>query len=647
MALSHVNLTPQFVQAVRDAVDIVAVAEDYTSLSGKGKRAKGLCPLHKEKTPSFSVDPDQNLFYCFGCGRGGDAIKLHMELTGDDFPAAMESLARRFGVPLPKRSAGGRDDRERDLTGVLERASEYFAAQLADHDSPRRYLEERGIEEELASRYGLGYAPPGWDNLLTALGSEVPRSDLEKAGLVARSSRQPDRYYDRFRERLMFPIHTASGRLVGFGGRTLGDDDAKYINTPETASFQKSRLLYGLDRARRAIREHGVAVLLEGYFDVLGTVAAGVEHAVATMGTSLTAEQAGLLGRYADEVVLCYDGDAAGDEAARRALPLLLAEDLAVRRAELPSDSDPDELRLREGDDAVRRLVERSPDMIERELERLVPPTGASLGPRRRAELASAVAELLEPIPDPILRYAHGRRAAERLGIPFELLAPKLGARRATQGTGKDVEEETDVSHERAPGVDLERAALRALLELLDEAFEGSGRRGEALEELELVEPEVFWDRDCRALYAAVRELLEDGRDPSVETLRAGLDPSSPTVDLLARLLLEESPEQESEPPAPSLRRDRDPHERMHAAFEWLRRRWLDKRLRDLSRDIDVAQREGDDSRLDRLVERKLELSRQLHSSTETAVPDAAVRTARPTPSTGAVAATHEDQSSR
>src|SRR5262245_9453357 len=308
MALGNIHLTPQLVQAVRDAADVLAVASEHTRLQKAGRRFQGLCPLHKEKTPSFSVDPGPGLFYCFGCGQGGDAIKLHMLLSGDDFPSAIESLARRYGIPLPAapERRGGRD--ERDLGGAPTAAQAFFVRQLERSTFASDYLARRGIPPELAARFGLGYAPDAWRTLLDGLRSKVGVGDLEAAGLIVQPEKKDGSPYDRFRHRLMFPVRNAAGRLVGFGGRTLGDDKAKYVNTAETERFHKGTLLYGLDQAKRAIRDDGRAILVEGYFDVLGVVACGVEGAVAGMGTALTPEQAKLLARYAETVVIAYDG---------------------------------------------------------------------------------------------------------------------------------------------------------------------------------------------------------------------------------------------------------------------------------------------------------------------------------------------------
>src|SRR6185295_3252139 len=304
-------------------------------------------------------------------------------------------------------------------------AAEYFSDQLRQSSFARDYLERRRISKELIEKFGLGYAPDGYRNLLPALHPRIPQADLEAAGLVARSEQRGD-LYDRFRHRLMFPIHNQSGRLVGFGGRTLGDDKAKYVNTNETDRFHKGFLLYGLHLAKREIRESGRAVLCEGYFDVIGAVACGIEGAVAGMGTALTPEQAKLLSRYAEEVVVAYDGAEAGENAFRRALPLLLGDGLGVRRARFPGRHDPDSLRLEEGEEAVRSAVERAEDAVVAELERAIP-AGAARDPRLQAKAAAAVAELLRPIPDSILRFSYSRLAADRLGIPAEMLARRVG----------------------------------------------------------------------------------------------------------------------------------------------------------------------------------------------------------------------------
>lgn len=585
MAFGNIHLTPQLVQAVRDAVEIDQIAGEHTRLTKRGKRMVGLCPLHKEKTPSFSVEPVQGLFYCFGCGRGGDAIELHMQLTGDDFPAAIASLAERYGIPLPSRSAAGkRADRELErVETALDRAAEWFRAELERSQPTRRYLEERRISAELVETFGLGYAPDGWENLLGALNPDVALDDLVDAGLVGRSQKS-GKPYDRFRNRLMFPIRNAAGRLVGFGGRTLGDDDAKYINTAETDRFHKGKLLYGLDRAKRGIRDRGRALLVEGYFDVIGPAAAGIDWAVASMGTSLTPEQAKLLARYADEVVVGYDGDEAGERAFRRALPLLLEEGLAVFRLELGEEHDPDSYRLEEGEAALAEAIEAAPDAVEREIDRAIP-HDVHRQPRARATAAKAVVELLEPIPDGILRYSYGRQAAGRLGVPVELLWRRLGVdREAIKGpSGESVEPRT------AAG--LEERLLQLLLDAEVEAPPPE----------ELPPPEALLKPACRNIYGVFLDLYRrrSGERPDARSVRDGLGNERGAVDQLARILLESSVAADER--------------ELSEAVVRIRRRWQQQRLRELSAELDRAEREGDEKRLERLLEEKTALSAELH----------------------------------
>lgn len=591
MALGHVHLTPQLVQAVRDAVDVVDIASEHTRLKQAGRRWSGLCPLHKEKTPSFSVDPAQGLFYCFGCGAGGDGIKLHMLTSGDDFPAAIESLARRYGIPLPSRSERRGDRRdEPDLEAALDAAAEFFAAQLERSESARAYLARRQVPPELIREFGLGFAPDGWQNLVHALRGRVPAADLEAAGLVARSERRPGEHYDRFRNRLVFPIRGASGRILGFGGRTLGDDPAKYVNTSETESFHKGTILFGLDLAKRAIREGGRALLVEGYFDVLGAIASGVRWTVAGMGTALTPEQARLLARYAAEVVVGYDADAAGEQAYRRALPLLLGEGLEVRRARFGDGEDPDSLRLKAGGEAVQQAVEQAGDAVLGELDRLIPP-GVERRPQEQAAAAAAVAELLRPVPDSIVRFGYGRLASERLGVPPELLWKRLqGGGRAEGGAGRLVV---------GQGPRLVRSLEEQTLERLLSGGEPVPAVGD------LPPEEAFLDSACRNIFRAFCTLYGRGRGeaPAARAVLDELAGDDEAVDRMAQLLLEGA----AAASGPSLAESLDK----------LRRRWRQQRLRQLARDIGEAQRAGDRLRLERLLNEKTSLSRSLHRGSD------------------------------
>jgi DNA primase len=585
MSLGNVHITPQLVQAVRDAVDVVAIASEHTRLRKAGRRYQGLCPLHKEKTPSFSVDPVAGLFYCFGCGAGGDAIKLHMLATGDDFPAAIEALAGRYGIPLPSREtrAGGRT--ERDLEGALQAASEFFRDQLRKSAFAREYLEKRKIPPELIERFGLGYAPDGWRNLIPALQARVPLADLEAAGLAARSDKGGEPY-DRFRNRLIFPIHNPSGRLVGFGGRTLGDDQAKYVNTNETDRFHKGLLLYGLHHAKKEIRESGRAVLCEGYFDVIGSVACGLEASIAGMGTALTPEQAKQLSRYAEEVVVAYDGDNAGENAFRRALPLLLAEGLGVRRARFPGNHDPDSLRTEAGAEAVEAAVRDAEDAVVSEIERLVPPE-AGREPRLQAKAATAVTELLRPIPDPILRFSYARIAAERLAVPVDMLTRRVG--------GAAAQADRAAPSPRSPAKNdglswnIEKLALALLLEAT-----------EPVPPVEDLPPaEAFLDPECRNIYQTWCALYAGGAGspPDARAVLSEIGSEGGTVDQMAGILIE--------------RNITSGRLGLLESLEKLEDRWRKQRSRELAGKIREAELRKDSVRLQSLLEEKSRLSQR------------------------------------
>jgi DNA primase len=613
MPLGNVNITPQLVQAVRDAVDIVAIASDHTRLRKAGRQYQGLCPLHKEKTPSFSVDPVRGLFYCFGCGVGGDAIKLHMLASGDDFPAAIETLAQRYGIPLPTRAVRPGAPPERDLEGALTAAARFFAEQLRRSPVATSYLERRRVPADLVERFGLGYAPESWEALTQALTPRVPFADLEAAGLAGRSER--GKPYDRFRHRLMFPIQNASGRLVGFGGRTLGDDKAKYINTAETDRFHKGHLLYGLFQARQEIREGRRAFLVEGYFDVIGTVACGRAAAVAGMGTALTQEQARLLARYADEVVVAYDGDPAGEAAFERALPILLAEGLGVRRARFGDGHDPDSLRLAGGEAAVAAALDAAEDAVVLQLRRIIP--GPMASARLRASQAAGIAALLQPVREPLMRHDYIRRAAEMLGVSEKEFSSRFKELQSWRGVspgsaqGGHRPSAGDASPSFADASPPDPAAgsaarreggprvVRSVEEQVLASLLAAGPEG-LPPAAELPPAEVFLDPACRNIYRTYCTLYARAgpSPPDAREVLAAVGAQDPAVDRMAQILLEEPFD-----PAKS---------GLLESLDKLVRRWRQQRLRELQSALAEAQRRGDHALLASLVEEKTRLSRSL-----------------------------------
>ena len=508
-----------------------------------------------------------------------------MLTSGDDFPAAIESLARRYGIPLPTKSpaAARRQRREQGLGEVLEAAEEFFRANLGKYEKPRRYLERRRISNELIDSFRIGYAPAEWRALKDSLTGRFGVEALEKAGLLSRSPRRPEDPFDRFRDRLMFPIRTTSGQLVGFGGRTLGDDKAKYINTAETSRFQKGRILYGLERAKRALRESRTAILVEGYFDVLGVAAAGLEGAVASMGTALTAEQCKLMARFSDQVVVAYDADDAGEKAFRRALPVLLSAGLAVLRPALPRGLDPDAVRLEEGPERLAQLIDEAADAVTREIRRLAPLATRS-DPRIQARAARSVVELLRAIPDSVLRYGYAKQAADRLGLPVNLLLERL------KKTGHKAPRERERRRD-SPVRSIEERVLEMLL---------AGRQQLAVDELP--PPATFLDPEYRNIYRVYLDLYSSsGRVPESREVLSGLSSEDGSVDRIARLLLEQS--------AGSDRRE------LMEALRQLRRRWQQQQLKELAAKIREAQQQKDDDRLQQLLDEKAEISRALHLS--------------------------------
>ncbi len=589
------RLTDGAVDAVREAIDLIDLVSEHARVERRGQRFVALCPFHKEKTPSLSLDPERKLYYCFGCGAGGDALKLHMELTGDDFATAIESLAERYGVVLTRTGADGRNDdragRSERIQEALDAADRFFRHQLQRSPVARRYLERRKIPADLISRFGIGFAPDSWRSLVQDLGRRLAESDLEAAGLITRSSKAPDRPYDRFRNRLMFPIRSPSGQLLAFGGRTLGDDQAKYVNTNETDRFRKGTLLYGLDAARRSIREHGRALLVEGYFDVLGAVGSGIDWAVASMGTALTPRQVRLLSRYTDEVVLGYDGDRAGIEAARKAAGLMLGAGLIVRWARFPAGQDPDSLRQDEGPEAVRSVVADARDAVDLELDDLS--DRGELDPRARAREAARVRTLIDAVRDPIARRGYYERAAQRLGVSVELLLHESAAPEPRRRDDDDVREPHRRRLDITPSI--EEQVLRLLI------------AAPTLDTIEWPDAEAFFDPALRSIFLAVRSQVEDGVesiDEAALVSAAGRrDPDDADggrpVDRIAGLLLQGLSAFSAE--------------ELRISLNELRQRHARQRLKLLAQEIRRAQGEGDADTLRRKIDEKEMLSRRIH----------------------------------
>jgi len=347
-----------FIEELLGRVDIVEIIERRVALKKAGREWQARCPFHDEKTPSFTVSPQKQFYHCFGCGAHGSAIGFLMNYEGLEFVDAVEELARYAGLEVP-REASAQPRPSADLYDLLENVANWYRQRLKENPEAVEYLRQRGVSGEVARDFGIGYAPAGWDRLLTAFGAdEASRDRLRKAGLLSRGKSGD---YDKFRQRIMFPIQDRRGRVIAFGGRALGDDGPKYLNSPETELFHKGRELYGLYLARRSQARLDRLLVVEGYMDVVALAQFGFRNCVATLGTATTADHAELLFRASDEVVYCFDGDRAGRQAAWRALEATLPRLRDGRQARflfLPEGEDPDSLVRAQGEAAFARLLD-------------------------------------------------------------------------------------------------------------------------------------------------------------------------------------------------------------------------------------------------------------------------------------------------
>jgi DNA primase len=418
------RIPDRVIEEIRERADVVQVISRHVTLKKSGSRYLGLCPFHTEKTPSFNVNPDRQIFHCFGCGEGGDVFAFRMHQDGSDFLDAVRSLAAEFGVEIPSDAA--EQSRSAPLYGANERALAYFRQALrSPGGAPARgYLERRGVPADLIDRFQLGYAPPGWDGLIEALRKErTPLEHAEEAGLIV-PRQTGNGHYDRFRGRLIFPIIEATGRVVGFGGRGLADETPKYLNSSESPIYRKGRALFGLSLAVDAIRSKGRAIVVEGYFDLMALHRAGLEEGVAPCGTALTQEHARRLRRYTRDVVLLFDGDTAGQRAAERSLPVMAAEGLRVQAAFLPEGEDPDTLLAKQGVDALVECVDGALPLIDHLIDQRL-----GMKPLREweaADIARSFGPLLAAVPDVIERGGYERRIAGRLQLEPAVIVSAL-----------------------------------------------------------------------------------------------------------------------------------------------------------------------------------------------------------------------------
>lgn len=568
----------EFIEKIKDSTDIVAVVGEYVQLKKAGSSWKGLCPFHREKSPSFIVSPNRGSFHCFGCGKGGNVLTFLMAVENLPFPEAVKTLAQKAGIPLPKvEHDEATDERERErarIWAINESAAKFFQAHLnsAEGSSARAYLQKRGLSESDCLALGLGWAPAGWETLKhAALKSGYKPEEMVVAGLLVKNEEKGS-IYDKFRDRVIFPVRDTFGRILAFGGRIMGDGEPKYLNSPETIVFKKGECLYLLDAAREKIREKGTTLVVEGYFDAIALHLHGFQNAVATLGTALTRDHARLLKRYAPEVVVLYDADAAGQAAAKRGIEPLLSEGLRTRVLTLPDAKDPDEYLQKHPKEDLAALVENAPDFFRWRAAGLKP----SLVGQPRENVFRALGELtplIARLPDEASIQAACSAVESELGLDNRSLLEIVNSdrRKGARTAAKNERMAGPAPGETPPPViQREDPYQRKELQFLA-LLAGDGGKFIPWAKEEMVS-QHFEDEELRGLFEALPP-VESG----AESLRK--------APALEQVFLEMEAE-------PSKFRNREPLLAEISAS--LKRRALKKRVADLNLSLRNAESEGD-----------------------------------------------------
>ncbi|MFA5182133.1 MAG: DNA primase [Syntrophales bacterium] len=416
------------IDEIKRRINIVDLVSEFVSLKQAGRSYTGLCPFHKEKTPSFTVSPDKQIFYCFGCGEGGNALAFVMKINGLTFPEAIRYLAKKTGVNLPDRPLSRQEKEQLTLKERMLRlhalVADYYISRLKGKEGQKAqlYLKNRDIGAEALNTFQLGFSIEGWRFLRDYLEHKrVPLPLAEQSGLLAKNER--GEYYDRFRGRLIFPIEDQAGQIIAFGGRIMGEGEPKYLNSPESALFSKGKNLYGLSRTKEDIRKSGYAILVEGYFDLLSLWNAGVRNVVATLGTALTRDHVDLLRRYTKDVAVVFDGDDAGKKALARSLGLFIDGNLHIRAVMLPEASDPDDYVRNFGREKFQELIEQSPPAVEYYLDNVI---GSRRDFDRDRDALRESLSFITRMDNVVERNLFIKLAAERIGVDEAILKAEV-----------------------------------------------------------------------------------------------------------------------------------------------------------------------------------------------------------------------------
>ena len=579
-----------FADRVKQQADIVRVVGEYVRLKKSGQNFTGLCPFHNEKTPSFAVHPVKQIYHCFGCGAGGDVFKFVMEMDKIPFPEAIRAVAEKCGIAIPRAKERTPEERQQNQqrTALVELhggAAAFFVQQLnatPEGRAAKAYLLDRGLDSDSMARFGIGFAPSGGEALLRAMKPKYPEKVLETSGLFSRD--QNGRLFDRFRRRVMFPIANDSGKIVAFGGRALGDDLPKYLNSPETPIYTKSNILYHLDRAKEALRQRDFAVLVEGYMDAIAVARSGISNVVASCGTSLTEPQVKLLNRFTRRIIVNYDPDTAGQAATERSLAILLEQGAEVRVLALPGGKDPDSFIRSEGAAAYTKLLKDAPPYVDYLISRARKMDMSTGEGKLRA--VNFLMPYVQRIPDRILRSEWATRIAQQLRIEEPVLRESM-RKAATERRGEVKARPELVGRIGKP-------AERRLVQMLIEA-EGFRERLA----LEIRAGELHRGLESERILAALVEACATGIRPDAAELARSLE------DRDRRLLFEIAFESAAPPT----------WEEAESCLAVLRRRRAEEELSAVQKQIEsfaAAATAGAGGELRRLLERKQELRRRL-----------------------------------
>ena len=577
---------------VRNSVSIVTLISEYVALKKRGQNHVARCPFHAEKTPSFNVNEDKQIFHCFGCGIGGDIFKFVSLVEQISFPEAVRAIAEKYGIALPQAAAREQPAAGSDtetLRKAMEEACQIFHRAILDSEegrSPLDYLTGRGVTRETIDRFRLGYSPAAGTELIGKLQRKgFSISTLEECGLAKRSD-DGSRHYDAFRGRIMFPITDVRGRIIAFGGRALGDRQPKYLNSPETKLYNKSRNLYGLSYARGGIQKLDFAVLVEGYMDFMIPFQHGIENVVASLGTSLTPQQVKLLGRYTRDVVVSYDPDSAGLAATQRSLDLFLEEDFRVRVFRLPAGQDPDAFVRSAGAQEYLSRLQRAAPYLDFVLQTAVQGQRNLDDPKSKIQVMNAVLPYLAKIPNAVERSDYVFRFARKLKIEDQQLLAEV--KRAAQ------QKKARLPEAPLASVGAMKFAEKRLLQLL------LNHTALQPQVVPLCAPQDFEGLAAEKIFRAILEVLGQGVTSTFEHLHRQFA-GEPEQLMLAQLQMEDLPEDFSRETAESF-------------LSALRIMKLESKKRDILSRIAEAADRNDDKVLNQLIEERVHVDRELIS---------------------------------